>query len=114
MDALDWFTASEYCIVNGGHLVEIETQDQEDQLALLALTLSIKSMWIGLSDLDREGEWMWSYSGSTLDTDQVGDCWSEGRPNDSSSNHDDCVLFERESSRLKWFDSDCSSVDYNG
>ena len=51
MDALDWFTANEYCNVNGGYLVEIETQDQEDQLALLALTLSIKSMWIGLSEL---------------------------------------------------------------
>ena len=107
--AKDWFSANEYCLLHGGHLLEIETPAQQDQVALLALTMGIQAFWLGLSDLGREGDWTWSYSGMPL----VQGWWSPGRPNNSSSNHDDCVLFERENRQLLWFDTDCLSEQFN-
>merc|ERR1711915_192949 len=113
MKNLNWFDTSEFCFQKGAHLLEIASQDEQDQLSILALTMGLSSFWIGLSDYWREGTWVWSFSDTPLDTDNLSDNWANNRPNDLPSNHGDCVLFERENNRFRWFDTDCLSKEFD-
>ena len=110
---MNWFDTSEFCFQKGAHLLEIASQDEQDQLSILALTMGLSSFWIGLSDYWREGTWVWSFSDTPLDSDNLSDNWANNRPNDLPSNHDDCVLFERENNRFRWFDTDCLSKEFD-
>ena len=57
---LTWWEAKEECKQLGGWLVEIESEEQNDELYEEARKHNIAEAWIGLSDAAKEGEWVWT------------------------------------------------------
>ncbi|KAJ8033872.1 C-type mannose receptor 2 [Holothuria leucospilota] len=71
---LTWHAAAEACLFYGGHLVYVQTQ--EENYFLKSLSESSHNFWIGLSDLEEEGVWRW------LDTTTANySNWSQHEPN---------------------------------
>ncbi|KAG5264691.1 hypothetical protein AALO_G00256950 [Alosa alosa] len=54
-DLMNWTQSRDECVSHGGHLVIIN--DQEEQIFLSSETK--EPHWIGLNDLENEGQWMW-------------------------------------------------------
>ncbi|KAI5087393.1 immune-related, lectin-like receptor 2 [Silurus meridionalis] len=52
---LNWTQSRDECVEKGGHLVIITSRAEQD---FVASQIQI-THWIGLNDLDTEGQWMW-------------------------------------------------------
>ncbi|XP_066531601.1 CD209 antigen-like protein C [Hoplias malabaricus] len=52
---LNWEMSRDDCTKKGGHLVIITSNEEQDFLS----SKSGDSCWIGLNDLETEGQWMW-------------------------------------------------------
>jgi len=92
---MDWSSAEEYCVDNGGHLASINSQTEYDAAKAVCAAGS-GSCWLGLhSDDGNSGPWSWT-DGSPLDfgfnsdgTPTTGiNPWNGGEP---SHNGEDCV-----------------------
>ncbi|MDB4306013.1 hypothetical protein N9980_00440 [bacterium] len=89
-DPLTWFQSRDECQVFGGHLVTIHSL--EEQIFLMELidagTCEGWGPWIGLTDEDVEGDWIWVSGEPTTFT-----LWQPGEPNGGTSEnyaHIDC------------------------
>ena len=94
------------CQRNGAKLVKIETDKENDFIKNKYLNTS-SIYWIGLSDIDNEGEWKW--------TDGTGltgyNKWKSGQPN--NVDNQDCVaILEGDHTagryNAEWNDLKCS------
>ncbi len=95
----DWETAQGACEAFGGYLVTISSSSENDDVAALA----VRSTWIGASDLDVEGDWVWT------DGYAVGyDSWASGYPSSSASA--DCAITNNGGRRGSWVDVSCAST----
>ncbi|XP_061111968.1 C-type mannose receptor 2-like [Conger conger] len=72
-----------YCVGQGGHLASVH--GQVEYTFLQKLTKTTRPFWIGLTDCQREGYWIWS-DGSKLDFNY----WNIWEPNNLNRN-EDCV-----------------------
>ncbi|KAK3505781.1 hypothetical protein QTP70_003995 [Hemibagrus guttatus] len=52
---LDWAQSRDFCVEKGGHLVIITSQTEQDFI----VSKIGETHWIGLHDLETEGQWMW-------------------------------------------------------
>ncbi|XP_047665771.1 C-type lectin domain family 4 member F-like isoform X2 [Tachysurus fulvidraco] len=52
---LKWTQSRDYCVEKGGHLVIITSQTEQSFL----ISQIGETHWIGLNDLETEGQWMW-------------------------------------------------------
>ncbi|XP_060720829.1 C-type lectin domain family 4 member A-like [Tachysurus vachellii] len=52
---LNWEQSQDYCVEKGGHLVIITSQTEQD----FVVSQIGETHWIGLNDLETEGQWMW-------------------------------------------------------
>merc|ERR1711936_1433092 len=108
--AMNWNDAHEYCLEIGGYLVEIDAQEEEDWL-LGAFAVYDQDYWIGLTDQEEEGEWIWADSGYAPKYT----AWAEGEPNNMGEGEDCAVLFDmyngQQLDRPQWFDAPCDSTD---
>ncbi|KAL9970566.1 hypothetical protein ACROYT_G022966 [Oculina patagonica] len=77
-----WNNAAAKCKSLGAELVKIESAEENDFLTRTFLTASTVTYWIGLSDQDEEGKWMWT-NGSLLANYAN---WGRNNPNDLSGN----------------------------
>jgi len=88
---LTWVEAMDVCDNMGGYLAEIQTQEQADFIASIAMVeeslTGVSSWWLGLTDMGHEGRWMWGHSL----TDSEYTAWATSRPSLEPHNHDDCV-----------------------
>lgn len=82
-DAKTWEEAKEQCEKMQGHLVIISTQEENDAVWAYAKSLGNKSVFIGLSDSEKEGEWKW-VNGDPVQYSH----WNGGEPNASSDDED--------------------------
>ncbi|XP_063754755.1 lactose-binding lectin l-2-like [Eleginops maclovinus] len=59
---LTWADAELYCVSEGANLVSIHSQEQDHFVKTLIKNFDPNEgfTWIGLSDLHKEGSWMWS------------------------------------------------------
>ena len=75
---LSWSAARQWCIDLGGHLMEPKTQ-RDVYLAqrLRASISSTASVWLGGSDSENEGTWIWDSDGSRMDMTRF---WASGQP----------------------------------
>ncbi|XP_077862274.1 macrophage mannose receptor 1-like [Saccoglossus kowalevskii] len=100
-----WYQSSDECTGLGGHLAVIDSQELNDFLAGLASS----SFWIGLHDIDNEGNFQW-VDGTALDGDAYQN-WEDNQPDDWGGNHggEDCTEMRPNG---KWNDKSCSDIEY--
>ena len=95
--------ATTNCNNEGGYLVEINSQDEQDELALFYKESKIRRyVWLGGTDENREGQWIGNYSGKEI---MNFNAWRSGYP--SGGLHENC-LYSYYSWKLKWEDTPCS------
>uniref|UniRef100_I3MWG4 Fc epsilon receptor II n=1 Tax=Ictidomys tridecemlineatus TaxID=43179 RepID=I3MWG4_ICTTR len=90
-----WVQARFTCDDLEGRLVSIHSQEEQDFLTKRA---NKRGSWIGLRDLDLEGEFIWM-DGSPLDYSN----WNLGEPNNGDQG-EDCVMMLGSG---KWNDASC-------
>ncbi|KFO22969.1 Low affinity immunoglobulin epsilon Fc receptor [Fukomys damarensis] len=94
--AKQWVQARFTCDDLEGRLVSIHSQEEQDFLTKHA---NKEGSWIGLRDLDVEGEFIWM-DGSPVDYSN----WQSGEPNNAQG--EDCVMMQGSG---KWNDAFCRS-----
>ena len=71
------------------------------ELAVLEGSFTGIGYWyIGLTDLGREGEWMWIHNQADLEDEM----WNTNRPNNKSRNSDACVVMVLKNNLVHWED----------
>ncbi|XP_029919171.1 hepatic lectin-like [Myripristis murdjan] len=113
-EKLNWDQSRSRCEELGGHLVKIDSKDEQ---RFLEWTLRGKmdededKFWIGLTDQEKEDEWLW-VDGSKLDESLA--FWSGKEPDNwkgTNSDGEDCARMGQRGGApdLKcWFDRDCN------
>ena len=90
-DPRTWFEARDECKELGGHLVEIESQEEHDLIVKTTADLGwveVKlNFWLGLNDIEKEGAWVWEHSGGPMMDGYTN--WIPGEPN--NMNNEDCA-----------------------
>ncbi|XP_029774262.1 low affinity immunoglobulin epsilon Fc receptor isoform X2 [Suricata suricatta] len=93
-----WIQARFTCSKLQGRLVSIHSQEEQDFLAKRA---NRKGTWIGLRDLDMEGEFIWMDENPLNYTN-----WRLGEPNNGGQG-EDCVMMQGSG---QWNDAFCHSL----
>ncbi|KAL7382674.1 hypothetical protein ABVT39_026310 [Epinephelus coioides] len=98
-----WADAELHCVRQGANLVSIHSLNEHNFVRSLIRNFDPAQgrTWIGLSDIHKEGRWMWS-DGSAVDFS----FWARGEPNNSNK-HEHCV-HTNYFADLKWNDVPCS------
>ncbi|KAI4818243.1 hypothetical protein KUCAC02_011593 [Chaenocephalus aceratus] len=102
---LTWADAELLCVSQGGNLVSIRSQEEDNFVKTLIKNFDPAqgSAWIGLSDIHKEGTWM-SSDGCAAKFFS----WSSGEPN-NHRRREDCGLINFGSAN-KWNDVPCSNT----
>ncbi|XP_073319112.1 lactose-binding lectin l-2-like [Pagrus major] len=102
---LTWADAELYCLSEGANLVSIHSLEEQDFVKSLIKNFdhTERPTWIGLSDIHKEGRWMWS-DGSVVDFV----FWRKGEPNNHGG-HEHCVQ-NNYGTDLEWNDGQCSDT----
>lgn len=79
----DWYDGRDYCAARGYHLAKVETEAEDDWMMETGFAFG-GDYFIGLSDEDAEGEWVWTDS-----TVATWFNWVGGEPNGERS--ENCV-----------------------
>ena len=103
-EAKSYEGAVSHCVTNGGKLAEPKSDVANDDIVSLAESniLQFSHLWIGIDDKSQEGQFEYSSDGSPI----VYSNWMSGQPNDY--NNQDCVLYYKQGSYVKWGDESCS------
>ncbi|XP_060566251.1 perlucin-like protein [Ruditapes philippinarum] len=102
-DMEPWTGADYMCNKMGGKLVEIETAAENAVLRPIVDSMN-RTYWIGLSDVQEEGVWMWMSSRTKLSTTGFVS-WNKGEPNNGLGN-ENCVTIIHGTGG-KWNDWHC-------
>ncbi|XP_047665779.1 C-type lectin domain family 6 member A-like [Tachysurus fulvidraco] len=110
---LNWEQSRDYCVEKGGHLVIITSQTEQD----FVVSQIGETHWIGLNDLETEGQWMWVNNKPLMETGVM--FWSrapEG-PNEPDNwkaedpSGENCAsLGDANINIHTWFDASCSTI----
>ena len=100
---MTWWEAELHCVSVGANLVSIHSLEEHNFVNSLIKNFDPTqgSTWIGLTDIHKEGEWMWS-DGSKVSFTQ----WKTNEPNNYGGN-EHCV-HTNSGTAFKWNDSGCS------
>ncbi|XP_055756989.1 asialoglycoprotein receptor 1-like isoform X1 [Salvelinus fontinalis] len=112
---LTWEQSQYACIRDGGHLVIIESQQEQEFIKekIVRSTDFDNSPWIGLTDKKQEGVWVWMDNTTLDDRIKFWDPNTETfptlpEPNDWNPGEDCARMGQSCSSRIKcWFDFAC-------
>ena len=88
--------AASTCASWGGYLASVKTAAKLDLLTKIS---GGQSRWIGLDDIDVEGQYIWQSDGSTLTSAEKEAVFASGEPNDLNGN-EDCVQIRASSQQL--------------
>ncbi|XP_067467951.1 lactose-binding lectin l-2-like [Thunnus thynnus] len=102
---MTWADAELHCVSQRANLVSIHSLEEHDFVKTLIKNFdhTQKFTWIGLSDTQKEGGWMWS-DGCPVDFV----LWGATEPNNAGGN-EDCV-YNNYDIDLKWNDDICSEM----
>ncbi|XP_073318885.1 ladderlectin-like [Pagrus major] len=100
---LTWADAELYCVSEGANLVSIHSLEEQNFIKALIKNFDHTEgfTWIGLSDTQKEGGWMWS-DGCAVDFV----FWDAGQP-DNHGGNEHCV-HSNHGKDQKWNDLGCS------
>lgn len=104
----DWEDAVSYCESLGGHLAIIESQAENDALYAYMLEQGYESAYIGLTDREEEGTWVWLDGKTALYLN-----WHSGEPNGENSNEDYAMFYYKYDDGT-WNDGDFGGSTVNG
>jgi hypothetical protein len=82
-NAVEWPDARQDCLAQGGDLASVHDEGTNEELFWAAIEIAGSSWWFGLSDLEEEGEYVWT-DGTPFDFED----WGDGEPNNSGE--EDC------------------------
>ena len=101
-DWANWDDAAAACEDAGMHLMIPTTAGEEEVLVDYNRRTRRPLIWLGATDRDREGSWLW------VDGSRVGDGgdWLRGEPNDWWG--EDCMAYD--ATRGGWADVGCETV----
>ncbi|KAL2079234.1 hypothetical protein ACEWY4_024978 [Coilia grayii] len=109
-DMKNWAESRDACVTMGGHLVIIETQEEQDFLTHHNLAQN-QQYWIGLTDSAKEGEWRWVDNSLLKNNAKY---WSGTEPDDWKGtsarplpNGEDCAKMDLNGVRNSWYDGSC-------
>ncbi|XP_073319522.1 lactose-binding lectin l-2-like [Pagrus major] len=102
---LTWADAELYCVSEGANLVSIHSLEEHNFVNSLIKNFDHTEgfTWIGLSDTQKEGGWMWS-DGCAVEFV----FWNAGEPNNAHGGSEHCVHNNYDKD-LKWNDFSCSA-----
>ncbi|XP_065326652.1 lactose-binding lectin l-2-like [Pelmatolapia mariae] len=102
---MSWADAELYCVSQRANLVSIYSEEEQEFVKSLIKNFDHAEgyTWIGLSDIHKEGRWMWS-DGCAVSFVY----WYAGEPNNSGTN-EHCVHTNL-SDLKKWNDRKCSLI----
>ncbi|XP_003450639.1 C-type lectin domain family 4 member E [Oreochromis niloticus] len=109
-DRLDWVKSRDSCEEMGSHLTILHTVEQHDALAKEAKRIGgfYYHYWIGLSDIETEGEWRW-VDNTTLEHKYWDQVSSEPDNHHTGGEHgEDCGTLDSHSKT--WFDVPCDHI----
>ncbi|XP_075962477.1 ladderlectin-like [Anarhichas minor] len=100
---MTWVDAEIHCVSQGANLVSIHSLEEQKFVKFLIKNFDLAEgqTWIGLSDIHKEGTWLWSDGSAAKFV-----CWSKRMPNNGRGN-EHCVLTNYPKG-LKWNDAACS------
>uniref|UniRef100_A0A8W8NZ06 C-type lectin domain-containing protein n=1 Tax=Magallana gigas TaxID=29159 RepID=A0A8W8NZ06_MAGGI len=101
LDAVTWNEAKGNCTIKGTQLVEVESSEENTFILTMAVKMT-KSVWLGGTDHQVEGKWVWQSTNSELSYS----AWEKisGQPN--NLNNQDCLCLDR-SLGFAWSDREC-------
>ncbi|GAB1602893.1 uncharacterized protein LOC115211635 [Argonauta hians] len=106
-----WPDARKYCWELGGELVYIHDMETMNFLKRVLnsreLNWNRNGVWIGASDLFREGEWVWTTGDKVTWT-----YWAPGEPDGTLRSFQDCVVIRR-TKDWRWFNYHCELMLYH-
>ncbi|OQR68988.1 C-type lectin domain family 4 member F-like [Tropilaelaps mercedesae] len=103
---LDFERAANYCIeVEGGYLAHAEDGTTNRFLREYMRKKKVRSAYLGLSDQQQEGVWIWTHSGQKLKTAQF---WKSGAP-DNFNDVEHCAMITNEID-FGWDDVPCDKL----
>ena len=112
---MTWFEAKDYCEGEGGKLVEIDSEEENtalvDEINKKGYTDRSMNFWIGLTDLENEGDWRLASNG--MKASHLN--WAHNQPNNKGGN-ENCARIKilplpLLSSADTWSDIFCNSTD---
>ncbi|XP_053302119.1 lactose-binding lectin l-2 [Pleuronectes platessa] len=100
---MTWADAELNCLSQGANLVSIHSLDEKNYIKALIKSFDPAEgkTWIGFSDNNKEGSWMWS-DGSAVDFN----FWAPGQPDNSHSSENCC--YNNYETVKKWNDGYCT------
>ncbi|KAL4219516.1 hypothetical protein ACF0H5_022094 [Mactra antiquata] len=101
-DTESFVIADLLCKKMGGQLAEVNTEEESIFLAEHAANISHK-FWIGLTDIDNEGDWRWYNSKASLIQTNVTN-WAKHEP-DNTGDNENCAILG--SHHGLWWDHSC-------
>jgi len=109
---LFWVEAQQKCESIGGYLAEPSTARVGEFLHTIAVLYAdiyaIDQWWIGLTDLGKEQNWIWTYSCQNITETS----WLLNSPNINPGNTDDCGLMVVEVDKYWWQDASCLTTTF--
>lgn len=103
LEKMSWYEAKEDCQAQGGYLAELTSPEEEANIN--EFINHNDHFWIGLTDEDTEGTFIWQESHEEL----VYTHWKPGQPNNLFG-VEDCVFIDRHGEG--WNDADCYKPSY--
>ncbi|CAG2199728.1 unnamed protein product [Mytilus edulis] len=97
-----WNDAKIICENKDGMLAEVKSSCEKDFLKTTATAFAL-SFWLGGTDIQNEGDWIWASSQTVLTFDD----WTVDAPNNRFGN-EHCLAI-RKLNGFQWNDDDCSS-----
>nr|XP_061808779.1 C-type lectin domain family 10 member A-like [Nerophis lumbriciformis] len=112
-DALTWEDSRRFCTNSSGDLVKIDSYNKQKFLArrlLDIMSFEEDKFWIGLTDSQQEGQWLWT-DGSPLNLSLA--FWAPWEPDDwvNERGGEDCARIgdpDIAKELQSWFDRACS------